>query len=137
MQWFDAFLKYLAEPFLRPLRPKDVRPLNFEDTTSKIWNHFWKCGCQPQKGKADLCMPNSSKVLIYLTLIYKRMSLRNNKKEKEIRTLEPFLRLAAKLSEMITNVLGRNFKIQRPKRLSASTASKMALPNISKIASNH
>ena len=33
-----------------------------------------------------------------------------------------FLRLAAKLSEMITNVWGPNLKIQRPKRLSASTA---------------
>ena len=63
------FLKYLAEPFLRPLRLNDVRPLNFEVTTSKICNNFWNFGCQPQKGKADLCMKNGFKVLIYLILI--------------------------------------------------------------------
>ena len=42
----------------------------FEVMTSKIYNHFWKFGCQPQKGKADLCMTNGSKVLIHLPLLY-------------------------------------------------------------------
>ena len=51
---------------LRPLRPNDVRPLNFEIMTSKICNHFRKFACQAQKGKADLCMTNSTKLLIFL-----------------------------------------------------------------------
>ena len=63
------FLRYLAEPFLRPLRPNEVWPLNFEVMTSKIF-HFWKFGCQPQRGTAGLCMTKGSKVPIYLTLTF-------------------------------------------------------------------
>ena len=46
-----------------------------------------------------------------------------------------FSRLAAKLSEIITKFQGCSFKIQ-PYRPLTSMASKTALPNISKIASN-
>ena len=31
---------------------------------------YWKFGSYPRKGKVDLCMTNSSKVMIYLTLLY-------------------------------------------------------------------
>ena len=40
-----------------------LRPRIFE-------NHKIKFGFSPQNGKADLCTTNSSKVLIYLTLLY-------------------------------------------------------------------
>ena len=40
-----------------------------EVTTSKFQNHSWKFGCQPRKGKADLCMTNGSRVLIYLSFL--------------------------------------------------------------------
>ena len=69
MQWLDAIFKMLGRAFLRLLRPNDVRPLDFEIMTSKICNHFWKFACQAQKGKADLCMTNSSKPLIYLLFL--------------------------------------------------------------------
>ena len=68
--WNDLrlFSKYLRVPILRPLRSKGDRGWIFEAATSKFCNHFWKFGCQPQKSKADLCLTNNVKVLIYLTL---------------------------------------------------------------------
>ena len=43
---------------------------NFEAVTSKFCNCSWKFGFLSWKGKVDPCMTNSSKVLIYLTLLY-------------------------------------------------------------------
>ena len=54
----------------RSLRSNENRPLNFEAATSKFGNHSWNFGFSPQNGKVDLCMTNSSKVLIYLTFLY-------------------------------------------------------------------
>ena len=54
----------------RLLRANDNQMLNFEAATSKFYNCSWKFGSSPRKGKVDLCMTNSSKVLIYLTLLY-------------------------------------------------------------------
>ena len=43
---------------------------NFEAVTSKFCNCSWKFGFLSWKGKVDPCMTNSSKVLIYLILLY-------------------------------------------------------------------
>ena len=64
MQQFDAIFKIFGRAIFEAIE------VNFEVTTSKFCNHFWKFGCQPNKGKADLGMINGSKVLIYLTLIF-------------------------------------------------------------------
>ena len=61
---------------------KGLSRLNFE--TSIFCNHFWKFGCQPQKSKADLCMTNGSKDLIYLSFLSvpQRLALVSNAKRK-------------------------------------------------------
>ena len=78
------FSKLLVEPFLRPLRSKDVRCwiLNIEVTTLKICNHFWKFGCQPRKNKAVLCRTNGCKVVIYLSFLLFLFVLVSNAKRK-------------------------------------------------------
>ena len=81
------FSKCLAELFLRPLRSKDVwgwilrfQPENFFADSKK------KC-CQPWQCKADRCITNSKKVLIYLSLLSlllhcsKTVSLKKIRKE--------------------------------------------------------
>ena len=69
MHWFEAIFKIFVRAVFEAIEVKERSMLNFEVTTSKICNHFWKFGCQPRKRKADLCMTNGSKVLIYLTLL--------------------------------------------------------------------
>jgi hypothetical protein len=69
MQQFDAIFEILGRAVFEAIEIKGHSMLNFEVTTSKFCNHFWKFGGQPWKGKTDLCMTNGSKVLICLTLI--------------------------------------------------------------------
>ena len=147
MQWFHVIFKNFGRAVLRLLKPNDDWPLKFEVTTSKICNHFWKFGCQPQKGKTDLCMTNGSKVQSYLTYLSFCItkSLRNNKKDKQIRTLEPFVIQRSALPFwgwqpnfqkwlQIFKVITSKFRGQMSFGLNSL---KMALPNILKIASNH
>ena len=62
--------------------------LNFENSTSKFFMELWKVGFYYQKSKANLCMTNSSKDLIYLTILSlllhssKTVSLRKIEKDK-------------------------------------------------------
>ena len=65
----DIFLKFSLRPF-EVIEVEWRSMLNFDQIFSKIGNWVWKFGCQPRKGKVDLCMTNGSKVLIYLTLLY-------------------------------------------------------------------
>ena len=61
--------------------------LNFDNSTSKFFMELWKVGFYYQKSKANLCMTNSSKDLIYLTVLSlllhssKTVSLRKNKRQ--------------------------------------------------------
>jgi hypothetical protein len=121
------FSKYLRVPFLRAIEVKGWLRLNFGAATSKSCNHFWKFGCQLWKSKADLFMTNGSKGLIYLSFfivpqrlilvsIAKRKIPKPNKSELwnrlSYKGLPYFLRLAAKLSEMIAKFQGWRLKIQ-------------------------
>ena len=63
------FSKFWVEPFMRPLRSKEVRCWILRLRPQNFCNHFWKFGCQPPKSKADLCMTNGYKVLIYLSFL--------------------------------------------------------------------
>ena len=67
--WFEAILKNFGRAIFEAIELKGHSMLNFEVTTSKICNHIWKFGCQPQKSKTVLCMTNGSKVLIYLSFL--------------------------------------------------------------------
>ena len=69
LEWFEAIFKIFVHAVFEAIVVKGWSRLNFEAATSKFCNNFWKFGCQPRKSKADLCMTNGSKVLIYLTLI--------------------------------------------------------------------
>ena len=82
---------------------------------------FWKLGCQPQKGKADKRFQSSDLFVFFIV----PQRLGNAKRKISQITLNfgtichtevclTFLRLAAKLSEMIANFRGCNLKLQRP-----------------------
>jgi hypothetical protein len=141
--WFEATFKMFGRAILRPLRSKDVW-----GWILRLWPwNFWKFGCQPRKRKVDLYVPNESKVwLWYLSfcITEKGKSLRNNKKDKKIRTLEPFVIQRSALlfwgwppnfHKWLQNleVAASKFNIDCPL---TSMASKTARANILKIASN-
>jgi hypothetical protein len=69
MQQFDAIFKIFGRAVFEAIEVKGRSMLNFEVTTSKFCNHFWKFGCLPRTGKADLCVTNGSKGLIYLSFL--------------------------------------------------------------------
>ena len=68
MQQFDAIFEIFGRAVFEAIEVKGRSMFKFEVTTLKFCYNFWKCGCQPQKIKADLCLTNNVKVLIYLTL---------------------------------------------------------------------
>ena len=61
----DIFLKFSLWPF-EVIEVEWRSMLNFEAATSKLFLKVWLL---TSKGKADLCMTNGSKLLIYLTLL--------------------------------------------------------------------
>ena len=111
MHWFEAFFKIFVCAVSKAIEVKGRSMLNFEAATSKFGNQFWNFGYQPQKSKADLCMTNSYKVLIFVFFIVpQRLTLLSNAKRKisksnfgtiwHIEINLTFSRLAAKLSEI-------------------------------------
>ena len=89
-------------------------------------NNFWKFGCQPWKSKADLCMTNSSKVLVYLSslepFVIQRSALL-------FRGWQPNSQKWSQHFEVATSKLNIDHPL-------TSMPSKTAQQNISKIASN-
>ena len=134
-------MKYRKGPFLRPLRSIDVE---FWGCDLKICNHFWKFGCQSWKSNANLCMTNSSKVLIYLSKTYsckwckKRYQRQINQNFGTVCHTEVCLIFRGwhpNFQKWLQNfeLTVSKFNIDHPL---TSMASKTALPYISKIASN-
>jgi len=83
LHWFEAIFKIFACAVFEAIKVKGLRSEVIEVATSKFCNHFQKFGCQPQKGKADLCMTNGSKDLIYLSFfVPQRPTLVSNAKRK-------------------------------------------------------
>ena len=54
MHWFQAIFKIFGLAVFEAIEVKGRSMLNFEATTLKFCNIFWKLGCQPQKRK---CRP--------------------------------------------------------------------------------
>ena len=122
--------KCLKGPFLRPLRSKDDQsswilrlwPRNFVIISAMF-------SCQPWKSKADLCMTNCYRILIYLSFFVGPQSLVSNAKRKIIqRSALLFGGWQPNFQSYLKNfeVLASKFKIKCPL---TSMASKMALPN--------
>ena len=122
---------------------KGCSRLNFEAVTSKFFKRLWKFGCQPQKSKADLCMTNGSKILIFFVffIVPQRLTLVSNAKRKISKSNKPELwnqRSALLFGGWQPNfqsylknieVAASKFNIERPL---PSMASQTALPNILK-----
>ena len=130
---FMQFLKYLAGPFLRPLRSKNFRgwilrlqPRNFAIISS----------LRQMVTKSDLFDFDIS-FFALLTWVSLWGTIKKNQNFGTVCHTEDcltFSRLAAKLSEMITNFWCRNLKIQHQTSFDLNGLKK-ALPYILKIAS--